>query len=101
METGNVLHHECYVPAGRPSTSQEDVERVSQVFQQSKIKSIRNAARELNMPKTTAHDVLYKRLKLHPYKVKLLQALLPTDKLRRADFANDILNRTEHNNQFL
>ena len=98
METENVLHQK---EAGRPSTSREDVERVSQAFWQSPTKSVRKAAGELNMPKTTVHDVLRKRLKLHPYKVQLLQAVLPTDKPRRADFTNDMLNRIEHDNQFL
>ncbi|PNF42613.1 hypothetical protein B7P43_G01280 [Cryptotermes secundus] len=35
------------------------------------------------MPPTTVHRVLHKRLCLHPYKVQIVQQLLPDDKPRR------------------
>ena len=46
-------------PTGHPSTSVDDRERVLTSFVQSPHKSTRNAARQLNMPITTAWRVLY------------------------------------------
>ena len=62
METGSVLDA---VRSGRPRASAENIERVRQVFSRSPIKSIRTAARELDLPLTTVHKVLHKRLQLH------------------------------------
>ena len=59
METGSVLNA---VRSGRPRTSAENIERVRQAFSRSPIKSIRTAARELELPPTTVHKVLHKRL---------------------------------------
>ena len=55
METGLVLDA---VKSGRPRTSWENIERVRQAFSRSPIKSIRTAARELELPPTTVHKVL-------------------------------------------
>ena len=44
-------------PSGRPRTSEENIERVRQVFQRSPIKSIRTATRQLELTRSTAHRV--------------------------------------------
>ena len=59
METGSVLDA---VRSGRPRTSAENIECVRQAFSHSPIKSIHTAARELELPPTTVHKVLHKRL---------------------------------------
>ena len=61
--------------SGRPRTSEENIERVRQAFQRSPIKSIRTAARQLELPRLTVHKVLHKNLRLYAYKVQMLQAL--------------------------
>ena len=58
--------------SGRPRTSEE---RVRQAFQRSPMKSIRTAARQLELPRSTVHKVLHKNLRLYAYKVQMLQAL--------------------------
>ena len=63
------------VRSGRPRTSAKNIERVKQAFSRSPIKSIRTAARELELPPTTVHKVLHKRLRLYAYKVQMLQRL--------------------------
>ena len=65
---------------GTGLTSAENTKRVRQAFSRSPIKSIRTAARELELPPTTVHKVLHKRLRLYAYKVQMLQRLQPNDK---------------------
>ena len=64
---------------GTGLTSAENTKRVRQAFNRSPIKSIRTAARELELPPTTVHKVLHKRLRLYAYKVQMLQRLQPND----------------------
>ena len=77
--------------SGRPRTSAENIERVRQAFSRYPIKSIRTAARELELPPITVHKVLYKRLRLYAYKVQMLQRLQLNDKPKRKEFADNML----------
>ena len=52
METGTVFDTRR---SGRPRTSEENIERVRQAFQRSPMKSIRTAARQLELPRSTVH----------------------------------------------
>ncbi|GBN60650.1 hypothetical protein AVEN_254379-1 [Araneus ventricosus] len=65
QETGSVLHRKG---AGRPSTSQENVDRIQETFTRSPQKSTRQAAVQLHMPHTTISNVLHNRLHLNAYK---------------------------------
>jgi transposase len=58
-ETGCVLHRKG---AGRPSISQEDVDRIQEAFSESPQKSTRQAALQLGIPQTTVWRVLHNRL---------------------------------------
>ena len=84
METGTVFDtRKC----GRPRTSEENIKRVRQAFQRSPMKSIRTAARQLELPRLTVHKVRHKNLRLYAYKVQMLQEIQPNDMLRRKEFA--------------
>jgi hypothetical protein len=61
LETGSVAKRHG---SGRARTSEEDVQRIADVFARSPRKSVRTASRELDLSKFTVHDVLHKRLKL-------------------------------------
>ena len=98
METGSVLDA---VRSWRPRTSAENIERVRQAFSRSPIKSIRTAARELELLPTTVHKVLHKRLRLYAYKVQMLQRLQPNDKPKRKEFADNMLQRISEDKEFL
>ncbi|GBM54327.1 hypothetical protein AVEN_263039-1 [Araneus ventricosus] len=65
QETGSVLHRKG---AGRPSTSQENVDRIQETFTRSPRKSTRQAAVQLHMPHTTIWNVPHNRLHLNAYK---------------------------------
>ena len=56
--------------SGRLRTSEENIERVRQAFQRSRMKSIRTAARQLELLRSTIHKVLHKNLRLYAYKCK-------------------------------
>ena len=77
----------------RPGTSEENIEHVRQAFQGSPMKSIRTAARQLELPRSTVHKVLHKNLRLYAYKMQMLQALQPNDMPRQKEFAVNKLQR--------
>ena len=98
IETGTVFDTRRSV---RPRTSEENIERVRQAFQRSPIKSIRTAARQLELPRSTVHKVLHKNLRLYGYKVQMLQALQSNDMPRRKEFAVNMLQRISEDEAFL
>ena len=98
METGTVFDTRR---SGRPRTSEENIERVRQAFQRSPMKSIRTAARQLKLPRSTVHKVLHKNLRLYAYKVQMLQALQPNDMPRSKEFAVNMLQRISEGEAFL
>ena len=68
MEAGSMLDA---VRSGRPRISAENIASVRKAFSRSTTKSIRTAARELELPLTTVHKVLCKSLRLYAYKVQM------------------------------
>ena len=72
METGSILDRKR---SGRPSIDEETVDAVRVAFHCSSRKSIRVASNELAIPRSTVHKVLHKRLRLHAYKLQIVQAL--------------------------
>lgn len=98
MQTGSVLHQKG---AGRPRTSEENVERVREAFHQSPKKSVRTASRQLQMPRSTVHKVLRKVLKFKAYKVQLLHEIKANDKPKRMEFAVYMLDRIVNEGAFL
>ena len=83
------------VSSVRPRTSAENIECVKQGFSRCLMKYIRIAARELELPLTTVHKVLYKRLQLYAYKVQMLQRLQPNNRPKRKEFAEDNEKKNE------
>jgi hypothetical protein len=59
QETGRVLHRKG---AGRPSTSQEDVNRIQEAFSRSPQKSTRRASLQLGIPQTSVCWIVQNRL---------------------------------------
>ena len=88
-------------PPPPPRTSEENIERVRQAFQRFPMKSIRTAARQLKLPRSIVHKVLHKNLRLHAYKVQMLQAIQPNDMPRRKEFAVNMLQRISEDEAFL
>jgi len=63
--------------SGRPSVSEQIVDRVRESFLRSPRKSTRRASRELKVPQSTVNKILRKCLRLHPYRLQLVQKLTP------------------------
>ena len=82
---------------GRPRVSDGRIERVREAFLRSPRKSVARASRELDMPKMTVWKVLRKRLCFKPYKMRLVQALTPADKVKRRDFCEEMQLKLEDN----
>ncbi|GBM55079.1 hypothetical protein AVEN_145140-1 [Araneus ventricosus] len=91
----------CPMQCGRPSVNEATVELVRQSFQRSPTKSTRQASCELQIPHTSLVRILHKRLRLHAYEVQIVQDLEANDCPRRAEFAIEILNRIDVENDFL
>ena len=53
----------------------ENIESVRQAFSRSPMSSIRTAVRELELPLTTVHKVLFKRLRLYAYRANVTETL--------------------------
>jgi len=70
---------------GRPRVSENNVERIRESFQRSPYKSTNHASGELKIPQTTVWRVLRRCLIMKPYRLQLLQALKPNDKLKWLD----------------
>ncbi|KAJ4446867.1 hypothetical protein ANN_13567 [Periplaneta americana] len=97
LETGSLVEK---TPRGKKVT-EEQGDRIQQAFQRSPCKFVRRASRELAIPKSTIHDVLHKTLRLHAYKIQLVQKLKPNDLPARYDFASDMLLKIDIENGYL
>jgi len=80
---------------GRPSVTEETVDRVRETFTRSPMKSVRRASRELKIPEHTVRKILRKRLQLYPYKLQLVQKLQTDDPSRWLAFCEDLRSRME------
>ena len=87
--------------AGRPSVSEQVVYRVRGSFLRIPRKSTRRASRELKVPQSTVSKILRKRLRLHPYKLQLVQKLHPENKETRHVFCGNLQYLMENDDGLL
>ncbi|PSN45712.1 hypothetical protein C0J52_19129 [Blattella germanica] len=76
------------------------VDQVRESFTRSPRRSIRQASRELQIPRSTVHKILRKRLHLRAYKLQLLHQLKPDDCRKRASFCNGMIQRIDENPRY-
>ncbi|KAJ4433698.1 hypothetical protein ANN_16009 [Periplaneta americana] len=86
---------------GNVRVSEERVAAVRQAYERSPRKSVRQAARELQMPKSTVHKILHRSLGFHAYKLQLVHELKPDDGNKRQAFAIDMLQHIDEDPTFL
>lgn len=98
MLTGSLQHLKGN---GRPKIQNELIENVQQLFLHDPRKSVRCAARELNLSKSSIHRILKKNLNMKAYKLQILQQITPDDKLKRKHFAITVLDRLFTDKNFL
>lgn len=92
QETGSLCKGKS---SGRPRVTEENVRRIEESFLRSPSKSTNRASAELGIPQTTVWRVLRKRLLYKPYRLQLVQALLPNDKVKRSEFCDQMLEIME------
>jgi len=80
---------------GRPCVSDDNTERVREAFKRSPCKSMARASRESDIPKIMVWKVLHKQLCFKPYKMRLVQALTPADKVKRCNFCEEMQLKME------
>lgn len=86
---------------GRPRLHSSDVEiDVLSYFYSHPHSSVRIAASEMNVPRTTVWRIL-RRNKMHPFSIHGLQGQESTDYQRRLDFCNWALNKEDAKPSFL
>lgn len=85
----------------KKQVSVQSINNVRNLFNQTPRTSIRSSSRILQIPKSTVHDILHKRLKFRAYKIRLLHQLKPNDRPLRLNFANEMLVRIDENPTFL
>lgn len=69
---------------------------MAKLIEKSPQKSVRRAAQQLGMAKTTVHKIMRVDLKLFPYKIQTFQPISQDSKVKRFEFANLILNMIFH-----
>ena len=98
-ETGSLISHPGKHP--KQHVMEETVDRVRESFSRSQCKSIRQANRELGVPRSTVHNIVHKCLRLRAYKLQLLHHIKPDDHRKRTDFAVEMLSHIEENDSYL
>lgn len=98
-ENGNVLNR----LHNRQATisTQENTNRVSDIISENPRISIPRIASTLEIGKSSAYKIVRKILKLHPYKIQIVQKLYENDKFNRTNFAINFLHYLDHENYIL
>ena len=87
--------------SGRTSVSEQVVDRVRESFLRSPRKSTHIASRELKFPQSTVSKILRKRVRLHPYKLQLVQKIHPENKETRHAFCGNLQALMENDDDLL
>lgn len=87
--------------SGRPGTSSNQEERVSKYFVRYPSRSLRRAEQDLNIPRSSIHDILRNRLHMFPYKLQVVQQLEDGDYTARIEFAQWCLQNIQGDSSFL
>lgn len=93
MQKGNLMHQKS---AGRSGISEENVERMREVFLQSPKRSARTVSPQLTMPHTTVHKMLCELLKFKAYMVQLLLEIKLNGWPQNIEFAAYLIDRYEN-----
>lgn len=77
----------------RTSRTDDNIELVANSLRDNSRQSVRKKAAALGLPKTIVHEILKKDIKLHPFKIQIVQALKPNDYNLRKTFCETMLQR--------
>lgn len=77
-------------------TTEENVQKVAEIFERSPRKSVRKAVQEAGMKRSSVHRMLKRDLNLFAYKIQIHQPLSESSKAKRIDFANNTSDMAEN-----
>ena len=99
-KTGNTAKR---ISSGRPRTSRSEANcaLVENAIARSPSKSTRRLSQQVHIPRTSVMRIMTHDLKLYPYKVQIVQQILPADKVQRKAFSEWIINKCRDDNDFL
>ena len=84
----------CTAPRpGRPGSSEETVNRITEAYQHSPCKSTTRASLELGVAQSTVLQILHKRLKCKSYRLQMHQDLSKNNKKVRLNFCTEMQER--------
>ena len=86
---------------GRPATSSEVQQTILRYFNTHPRRSIRRAERDLSIPRSTIHVILRRRIRMFPYKLRIVQQLEARDYVARRAFAAWCLENLESDENFM
>ena len=98
-QTGSMLSNSG--KHAKKRVSEENIELIRNCFTRSLRKSIRTASLQLQIPRSTVHNVVHKRLRLRAYKIQITQKIKHDDKHKRLTFAASVLDKIDENNSYL
>ena len=90
-------------PPGRPRTVRTpgNVRRVAHAFQRSPQRSAHRHSIALHLAPRTVQRILHEDLKFHPFKIQVVQQLLPCDLKQWSECCRKLLHMIERTPQFL
>ena len=86
---------------GKPTVSNQRVDDVRVAMLLSPHTSVRRLSLQLQIPKSTVHDILRKRLKFRSYKIQVVQRLRAKDYTARVDGCSVLIENIDSDNHFL
>ena len=86
---------------GRKPLQELTVQNVKTFYEASPSSSIRQGARELNMPYSSVQKTIRRTLKFYPYKIKLVHEMKPEDGPASVQFAKIRLHNSAQDNGYL
>ena len=86
---------------GRPVTASEVQQKILTYFNTHPRRSIRRAERDLSIPRSTIHVILCRRVRMFPYKLRIVHQLEARDYVARRAFAAWCLQNLESNENFM
>lgn len=88
--TGCLLNHSIR-PRNRPIRSIENIDRVAAAVAEHPRRSVRKHAASLNLHRSSVHRILALDLKLHPFKIQIVQKIKPEDYNKRKIYCQKML----------
>lgn len=76
-------------------TTEENIQRAQQLFEEKDDTSIRRGAQQLGISKSRLQDIVRHKIDFYPYKIQLYQQLTDHDVERRFNFANVMIEKIE------